>query len=486
VPTRLGLKVPAQTDGNVEVTLSDTADDIATTGTVTVGAPTINLGATGGTVTVAYDPGTDGGSVTNCAHLTGSSSTVNIGGFDFPDVNGVDLEKCNTQTISAPPTCTPGALGCGWSDGDVITYLQAAWGGALPGSPAVTLLTGDYGTLYSSNGGVLEVGLPGMGGFSIFFTSATAVLNYLPATGTPGPLTSDLLNPTSSSSGSFGGDAVALQLNVDFSDAGLISGIHIGDLKVCGLGIPSIDGLSVRQVLGVIRTALGGGTTSVSIATLATIATSLNSAFLAGSPSTFAQDHLVNGACRWSDGDVISYSQGSWGTIPSPGNAAALLVAGFDTVYASSNGLFEVGVPGTAGYSMIWSDAVNVLDYLPAVGTSGPLTSDLINPTSSSAGVFGGRVTALHLNIDFSDAGVMLGTSGLRYGDLRLCSLSVASLNGLTVRQIAGIADTLLGGGSSSYALADIDALLLDLDSAFAGGLATTFAQNHLVNGTCP
>jgi hypothetical protein len=44
----------------------------------------------------------------------------------------------------------------------------------------------------------------------------------------------------------------------------------------------------------------------------------------------------------------------------------------------------------------------------------------------------------------------------------------------------------LLGGGSSSYALADIDALLLDLDSAFAGGLATTFAQNHLVNGTCP
>ena len=127
VPTRIGLKVPDEIPGNLQVTLSDTAADIATTGTVTVGAPTIDLDTTGGTVTIPYDAGADGGSVTNCAHLTGDSSTLNSGGYNFTNVGGIDLQACNTQTIG-PSTCTPGEPGCGWSDGDVITYGQGVWG----------------------------------------------------------------------------------------------------------------------------------------------------------------------------------------------------------------------------------------------------------------------------------------------------------------------------------------------------------------------
>ena len=38
------------------------------------------------------------------------------------------------------------------------------------------------------------------------------------------------------------------------------------------------------------------------------------------------------------------------------------------------------------------------------------LTSDLLDPTSSSAGEFGGSVVALRINVDFSDAGLLPAT----------------------------------------------------------------------------
>ena len=159
VPTRIGLKVPDEIPGNLQVTLSDTAADIATTGTVTVGAPTIDLDTTGGTVTIPYDAGAEGGSVTNCAHLTGDSSTLNSGGYNFTNVGGIDLQACNTQTIG-PSTCTPGAPGCGWSDGDMITYGQGVWGDVPSPGNAAALLVANYDAVYASNNGLLEVGIP--------------------------------------------------------------------------------------------------------------------------------------------------------------------------------------------------------------------------------------------------------------------------------------------------------------------------------------
>ena len=102
------------------------------------------------------------------------------------------------------------------------------------------------------------------------------------------------------------------------------------------------------------------------------------------------------------------------------------------------------------------TSAFSVIDYLPAVGTAGPLNTNLLNPTSSSSGAFGGEVTALKLNIDFSDAGFLLGTKGIPFGDLILANFStLPNLNGLTVRQFLGDANTALGGGSSIYSIAD-------------------------------
>jgi hypothetical protein len=99
--------------------------------------------------------------------------------------------------------------------GEFVTYSQESWGGDPNVDPAVQLLVNQFGSVY---GGGIEVGLPINTGWSIIVTSALAVLNYLPSSGPPGPLTADLVDPTSTSSGLFGGSVLALQFNVDFSD----------------------------------------------------------------------------------------------------------------------------------------------------------------------------------------------------------------------------------------------------------------------------
>ncbi len=182
---------------------------------------------------------------------------------------------------------------------------------------------------------------------------------------------------------------------------------------------------------------------------------------------------------EWQNGDVVTYSQTEWGDTPSGTNAASLLAANFNTLYASG---LEVGIAGTAGYSMIFVDALSVLLYLPASGVPGTLTADLANPTSTSSGVFGGEVLALKLNIDFSDAGITLGGAGVPFGDLTLYGFdTLPSLNGLTVRQYLGIVNTALGGGSQLYSINELTLLTADINEAFDGGTPTTFAQDHLI-----
>ena len=39
---------------------------------------------------------------------------------------------------------------------------------------------------------------------------------------------------------------------------------------------------------------------------------------------------------------------------------------------------------------------------------------------------------------------------------------------------------------STGVSIADMELLLIELNAAFGGGLASSFAQQHLVNGACP
>jgi hypothetical protein len=263
-------KIPAPGPDGAEPTLSDTIGDITTTGTVTFTNAIFNVGATSGTVTVTYDAGSDGGTITNCAYLEGP---------------GISESDCDTQTIEAPGY---------WQPGEIVTYTQLMW---RTDPTASGVLSANFAAVYAGNGGLLEVGIDGAAGYSMEFGAASSVLDYLPAVGASGPLTMDLLDPTSSPSGAFGGLTVSLALNVDYSAANLIGtgSIAFGDVYVCG--VAGFEGYTVSQVLATANTLLGGGAAPQTIAQTSQLADDLNLAFVSGSVLPFAEDHLRTEPC---------------------------------------------------------------------------------------------------------------------------------------------------------------------------------------------
>jgi hypothetical protein len=172
-------------------------------------------------------------------------------------------------------------------------------------------------------------------------------------------------------------------------------------------------------------------------------------------------------------GDFCTYSQGGWGSPPSGGNPGSILEDNFGVVYGGDL------VVGT-GFAMTFNAASNVQAYLPAGGTPGALIADLTNPTSTSAGVFGGQVTALRLNVDFNDAGIIDGFLGSISG--LVLQGTGGSLDGQTVAAILGAAEQALGGGAlpAGYTLSSINDLVDELDNAFDDCDPSDWAQIHL------
>lgn len=103
---------------------------------------------------------------------------------------------------SAPAPSSAGRLArrrCG--------YGQVDWGGDPATNPAAANLLANFAGVYPF--AAVEIGISGLGGFSVIFTSAAAIVDYLPQGGAPGPLTADLVDPTSTPSGALGGSALA-------------------------------------------------------------------------------------------------------------------------------------------------------------------------------------------------------------------------------------------------------------------------------------
>jgi len=488
VSTRAQTTIPATEAANSSVTLSDATSDLASTGTVTYSNPQFNLGPLAGTATVNYDPGTSGGSITNCAHATGSGITVTVGQFQFPLVAAFHTDACNTQTVH-PLNCTPGTVGCGWHVGDMNSYGQTSWADPKLNF-ATASVAANFPAVYASTYGVLQVGIAS--GPAIYFAQSDAVEGFLPQSGPPAALAASFYNPSyyvPSSAGVFGGEVVALKINIDFSDAKVMpakSSVPFGDLLLCGLtSTPSLNGITVRLFSDLDNASLGGWPVpfGYSIADLNALTQQLNSSFDNGTAGSFAKDHLGVGSCpatSWKQGDETTYTQAELGGSPS------FLGDYFPTVYASTYGLFQIGTD--SGFSTDFTDVSILLPFLPQSGPPAAFNANLLNPTSTAAGTFGGEDAALKLNIDFSDFGVTRGTSGLLFGDVRICGLtSTPSLNGMTIRQFSDLANASIGGLPipDGYSITDLYNLTVQLNYSFFGGVPSTFAQQHLVNGSC-
>jgi len=184
--------------------------------------------------------------------------------------------------------------------------------------------------------------------------------------------------------------------------------------------------------------------------------------------------------CEWQPGDLNTRPQQAWNDLTGCSTT-------FNTIYAATFGVVEVGIAGEAGYSMRFSSTLAVQNYLVTFGTPDALNADLLNLSTSSSGTYGGEVLALQLNVDFSAAGAMGGTTTIRFGDLQLCEMSDTSLNNRTVSGFLALANSVLGGTTGTgYTPAALRDVALNLNTAFAARTVSSFAKDHLVNGACP
>lgn len=456
VSSRLALTVPAAAPGGAP-TLTDALADITVTGDATFSNAQFTIGATTGTVTATVDGGANGGSITNCAHLTSNGN------------GSVDIQACGTVDVAAePPDCTPGVAGCGWAPGDMLTFAQFAWGDGS--TPAGVLLSANYNTLY---GGTLIIG----GTFFALYTSATAVFTYLPALGSAGSLTASVQNPASTSSGELGGEVLALRLNVDFSAASLLgTAFDLGSLRFCNYSdVPALNNQTVSQFLATANNLLGGGGAPFGAVTAAVVASQVNSAFINGVPSAFAQANLVAGpSCGWQSNDLRTATQEQWGDPAS--SAGSILQGNFSSIYVN-----DLVVGGN--FTLTLTTASAVFTLLPSLTPAATLNSNVQDPQTTSAGELATEIVALRLNADFSS---LLGNS-FDFGSLRICNFSsLAVLNGQTVNQFLATANHILGGGSASFGPTTAATVARNLNAAFANGIPSSFAQASLVAGACP
>ena len=184
---------------------------------------------------------------------------------------------------------------------------------------------------------------------------------------------------------------------------------------------------------------------------------------------------------RWSEGEMLTYTQNDWSNKTGPGGT--LLQNDFATAYAGKGGVLQVGA--SSGFEMLFDGPDAVQAYLPQSGLPAALTASLLDPTGSSSGVFGGSIVTLQLDVDFYDDGFLAGTAGLKLGDLLLCNAEPIP-SGTSVRSFLAIANTALGGGSTGYMIADLDAIAEALQVSFSGGTPSVFAEANVFAGACP
>jgi hypothetical protein len=198
--------------------------------------------------------------------------------WDSADLTGIRLLCTVTIHVDEKPP-----EGC--------TYTQGGWGSAPAGNNPGTKLKNNFAAVFPTG---IEIGIPGAGGFSLKFTTAKAVENFLPAGGTPDDLAADATNPLTTAAGVFAGQVLALKINVAMSAAGKIPFGPIGDLELCNFG-GSLDGKSISDVLADAEFVLGGGALGpdyASISDLNNLVTLLNQGFDNCVATEGALDHL--------------------------------------------------------------------------------------------------------------------------------------------------------------------------------------------------
>lgn len=157
---------------------------------------------------------------------------------------------------------------CGYT-----TYTQGGWGSCPSGRNPGWVLQTYWKSVYGC--GSVTIG----GCRTYRFTSSSAVNCFLPQGGSPTTIPCSKVNPTGIKN-VFAGQVLALQLNVDFSTAG-ITKKGLGSLKYIGPGKSYFQGKTVSAILALANSVLGGGSlpSGVSISDINTVVDNINNNF---------------------------------------------------------------------------------------------------------------------------------------------------------------------------------------------------------------
>ncbi len=158
----------------------------------------------------------------------------------------------------------------------------------------------------------------------------------------------------------------------------------------------------------------------------------------------------------------LTYSQGGWGAPAHGNNPGAVRDAYFTAVFPSG---LEVGDP--SNFTIHFTTASAVAAFLPAGGVDLPLTQNLTDPSSSNGiGNWAGQIVAAVMNVGYDEAGYL----GNGYTDLKNLKYIAGPFAGTTIEDFLIIANTALGGGSTSgYSYNQIGYAAEQINLAFDG-----------------
>jgi hypothetical protein len=154
---------------------------------------------------------------------------------------------------------------------------------------------------------------------------------------------------------------------------------------------------------------------------------------------------------------LTTFTQGAWG---SKGNSTP---GGIRDAHFSQ--VFPSGMTIGGNFTAQFTSSAAIQNYLSSGGTPATFTQNYINPTSTNAGVFGGQLAALYLNVKYNDAGY-LGTNSL-LGQLVIIS---GPLLGITVNKLIDYANIAIGGGSTPYSISDLNTAVSNVNLNFDNG----------------
>ena len=163
-------------------------------------------------------------------------------------------------------------------------------------------------------------------------------------------------------------------------------------------------------------------------------------------------------------GQLRTQTQGGWGANPSGGNPGTYLHSNFAAAFPAG---LRVGCT-TGNFTITYTFAQDVTEFLPAGGTAAAQTANAINPKFKSIkNVLIGQVTALALSVGFDYYDPNFGPSDVNLGDMVITN---GIFTGKSVSQFLEIANNVLGGCSQEYTPSQVNETATLINENFDDG----------------